>query len=105
MKLNRLESTTQHISHDAVERAEHVSAAGVRRVEAMEGVEGDRQRSLQQDIAAFDPKAIGPFEGRERTLEDARQVAAQLSLLGNSANGLLKLRALSVACKRIDDEA
>jgi hypothetical protein len=105
MKLNRLESTTQHISHDAVERVEHVSAAGIRRVEAMEGIEGDRQRSLQQDMAEFDPKAIGPFEGSERALKDARQVAAQLTLLGNSANGLLKLRALSVARQRIDDEA
>lgn len=105
MKLNRLESTTQRISRDAVERVEHVSAAAVRRVEAAEGVEGDRQRSLQQDIAEFDAKAVGPFEGREYTRQEARQAAAQLTLLGNSANGLLKLRALSVACQRVDDEA
>ena len=105
MKLSRLESTTQHHSQDAIERARHVAGESVRRVEALEGVEGDHQRSLQQEIADFDVRAIGPFEGREHVLQDARKVAAELTLLGNDRSGLVKLRALSLHCSRIDDKA
>ena len=105
MKLSRLESTTQHHSQDAIERARHVAGESVRRVEALEGVEGDRQRSLQQELADFDPRAIGSFEGSEHMLQDARRVAAELTLLGSNRNGLLKLQALSLHCSRIDDQA
>lgn len=105
MKLSRLESTTQSHSPEAVERGRQLAGERVRRVEAMEGAEGDRQRSLQQEIAAADPKASGPFAGAEHVLEDAKEVAAQLTLLGTSASGLLKLRALSMPVERIDDKA
>ena len=105
MKLNRLESTTQHHSQDAIERGRHVADESVRRVEALEGIEGDRQRSLQQEIAEFDPRAIGPFQGSEHMLEDARQVAAELTLLGPNRSGLVKLQGLSLPCSRIDDKA
>ena len=105
MKLSRLESTTQQHSQDAIERARHVAGERVRRVEALAGVEGDHQRSLQQEIADFDVRAIGPFEGREHVLQDARKVAAELTLLGKDRSGLVKLRALSLLCSRIDDKA
>jgi hypothetical protein len=105
MKLTRLGSTTQHLSAQTVERARHAAPDLVTRVEAMEGIEGDRQRSLQQEIAEVDPRASGPFEGEAHHLADARQVAAQLTLLGSSATGLLRLRQLSLAFPRIDDKA
>jgi len=104
MKLSRLESTTQSHSQDAIERARHVAGESVRRVEALEGVEGDRQRSLQQELADFDPRAIGSFERDERMLQDARQVAAELALLGSNVSGVVKLPALGLPCSRIDDE-
>ncbi len=104
MKLSRLESTTQRHSPDAIERARHVAGESVRRVEALEGVEGDRQRSLQQEIADFDPRVIASFEGGEHVLQDARQIAAELTLLGARRSGLVKLRALSLPCSRIDDK-
>lgn len=105
MKLSRLESTTQSHSPDVVERSRQPAAERVRRVEAMAGAEGDRQRSLQQEIATVDPQAVGPFAGAEHVLEDARAVAAELTLLGTSASGLLKLRVLSIPVERIDDKA
>lgn len=105
MKLTRLGSTTQHLSHETVERARRAALDLVTRVEAMEGVEGDRQRSLQQEIAEVDPRACGPFQGEAHHLADARQVAAQLALLGSSATGLIRLRNLSQALPRIDDKA
>ena len=46
MKLDRLSSTTQTLSPESRERARHVADETVLRVGAMEGVEGDRQRSL-----------------------------------------------------------
>lgn len=104
MKLSRLESTTQRHSQDAIERARQVAGESVRRVEALEGVEGDRQRSLQQEVADFDPRAIGSFEGDEQILQGARQLAAELTLLGSNRSGLVKLQTLSLPCSRIDDQ-
>jgi hypothetical protein len=105
MTLNRLASTTQKQLHDVVERAHQAPVDKVRRVEAMEGIAGDRQRSLQQEIADVDPSAVGPFKGGERILQETKLVATQLALLGNNASGLIKLRALSLARQRIDDKA
>ena len=90
MKLNHLESTTQKPSSQLVERPRQAPGEPARRVEAMEGLEADRQRSLQQDLAEFDPRAVGPFEGEERILKDAREVAAQLVLLGEAADVMIK---------------
>jgi hypothetical protein len=105
MTLNRLASTTQSRPTDAGERVRQTPADRIRRVEAMEVIAGDRQRSLQQEIAEVDPNAVGPFRGGERILQETRVVATQLTLLGSNASGLLKLRALSLARRRIDDKA
>ena len=105
MKLNRLDSTTQHHSQTALERVHHAASDDVRRVEAMEGVDSDRQRSLQQELAEVDPRALGPFCGSAHVLQDAREVAAQLTLLGGNVQGLVQLQALSLRYPRIDDEA
>ena len=105
MKLARLESTTQRHSQEAVERVGHAEAQRVRRVEAMEGVEGDRERSLQQEIAEIEAKAIGSFDGAEQIVEDARRVAEQLASLGDNARGLLRLNGLQQRVARVDDEA
>lgn len=90
MKLSRIESTTQHHSPEAVERASHAQAQQIRRVEALEAVVADRLRSLQQEMAEMDPRALGPFEGSERILEDTRHLAAQLSGLGSESSRLIK---------------
>ncbi len=90
MKLDRLSSTTQRISSESQERARHVADETVLRVGAMEGVEGDRQRSLQQELAEFDPKAVGGFDGADLIMANAHELALQLSLLGSAANTLVK---------------
>ena len=105
MKLARLESTTASPSRESRERAAAASAQPVRRVEAGEALSGDRERSLQQEVAEIEPKAIGDFEGGERIIEEARQLAACLTRLGDNAQGLVRLQALSQQIKRIDDEA
>lgn len=104
MKLERLDSTTQRHSRDAVERVRHADDETIRRVDALEGIESDRRRSLQQEINEYDARLIAPFEGREMVLEDARRVAAQLTLLGRNLNGLVRLRALSQPLASIDDK-
>jgi len=104
MKLSLLASTTRRHSQDAIERVRPVAGESVRRVEALEGAEGDRQRSLQQELADFDLRAIGSFAGGEHVLQDARQFAAALALLGSHCRGLIKLPALSLPCSRIDDQ-
>jgi hypothetical protein len=60
MKLDRLTSTTQQISPNAREHARLVAAGSIAQVAAMEGIEGDRQRSLQQEVAEFDQTGCWP---------------------------------------------
>lgn len=105
MKLSRLESTTQSHSRDSVERAEQAGAQQIRRVEALEGIEGDKERSLQQERAEVEALAIGDFSGGTRILEDARQVASEISLLGEDARSLLNLAGLSMKVVKVDDQA
>ncbi len=90
MKLSRLESTTQRHAPEAVERASHAQAQKIRRVEALEAVVADRQRSLQQEMAEMNPRAFGPFEGGERILEDARHLATRISHLDRESSRLIK---------------
>jgi len=78
MRLTRLSSTTQRPTQESIERVRHVDDERIRRVEVMEGVEGDRQRSLQQELAEIEPAALGDFHGEEKILQEARDVAAQL---------------------------
>ncbi len=90
MKLSRLSSTTQRPTQESIERVRHVDEERIRRVEAMEGVEGDRQRSLRQELAEVDPAATGDFHGEEKVLQEARDVAAQLLDLEVGTDSLIK---------------
>jgi len=105
MKLDRLTSTTQHLSPESRERARHVADESILRVGAMEGIEGDRQRSLQQELADFDPKAVGVFDGGDLIMATAHEVATQLSALGNAANSLIKTPDLRLLQSGIDASA
>ena len=98
-------STTQTLSPESRERARHVADETVLRVGAMEGVEGDRQRSLQQEISDFDQKAVGAFDGGELILAAAHDVATQLSTLGNAANSLVKTPDMRMLQTGIDAKA
>ena len=66
MKLPSLASTTQHPTRESVERVRHADEQ-VRRVELMEGVEGDRQRSLQQELAEIEPPPSPRSKDRSRS--------------------------------------
>lgn len=105
MKLDRLASTTQRLSQESIERARHVAGEQIRRVDALEGVEGDRQRSLQQEVSEIEPGAIGAFHGGEHVLQDAHDLAEQVAALGAAADHLIKPGSLPMAVKGIDDNA
>ena len=105
MKLYRLSSTTQRISQESVDRVRQAAAEGVRRVEMLEGIEGDRQRSLRQELAEIDPNAIGEFNGGEQLLKEAREVAYQLSELGESFEDLVKSDVVPRKLCGVDDKA
>lgn len=90
MKLTRLSSSTQRPTQESIERARHVDDERIRRVEVMEGIEGDRQRSLQQELAEVEPAAVGDFHGEEKVLQDARDVAAQLLEMDVGTDSLIK---------------
>lgn len=102
MKLSRLESSNPCRSSESGDHRHQLAGAQVRRVESPEAAEADRQRSLQQDLAEFDAKAVGPFAGGKRVLQAARELAAQLISLGEDGGSVI--RAGSAAGK-IDDKA
>ncbi|MCK6389831.1 MAG: hypothetical protein L6Q40_02235 [Azonexus sp.] len=105
MKLSRLESTTQRHSREAVARAEEAGEQQVRRVEPMEGLEGDKERSLQQERAEVEALAIGDFAGGPKMLEDARQLANELSELGDEARNLVNVAGVSPDLVKVDSQA
>ena len=105
MKLTRLSGTTQRLSQESVVRLHQAEMAGVRRVEALEGIEGDRQRTLQQELAEIEPAAIAAFQGDEHILEDARRLAAEVAALGPAADELIKPPALGKLLHGVDDQA
>jgi hypothetical protein len=90
MKIARLSSTTQRQTRESSERVRPVDDERIRRVEVMEGIEGDRQRTLMQEIAQIDPGAIGSFHGDERVQQEAREVAAQLLETDVGTDSLIK---------------
>jgi hypothetical protein len=105
MKLGRLDANAQHPSRDVVERVRHVADEVVWHIGAIEGVDADRRRSVQQEIAEIEQKAIGDFDGGERILADAKAVAEQVSRLGGEALHLVKPTALEGSFYRVDDKA
>jgi len=105
MKLNRLDSTTQHHFAGSAERVPHGVDEKVRRVEAAGGLEGDRQRSLQQEVAEFAGTSLPPLEDGEQILSRAREVAAQLTSLGAGAEALLRETVVMGSLGKVDDKA
>ena len=78
MKLDRLTSTTQSLPRETAERARE-GAVGVRwRVDAAQGADGDRERSLQQELEAGKAKRSGS-DDETQPLQEARAVAASLT--------------------------
>jgi hypothetical protein len=105
MKLTRLSSTTQRPSQESIDRQRQGDSVRVRRVELLEGIDGDRQRTLQQEMAEIEPGAIATFEGGEQILAGARQLAAQVAALGPAADELIKPASLGKLLPGVDDQA
>ena len=89
MKLERLTSTTHSISHDAAERARTAPVDDHRRVNASEGMDGDRERPLSQELAAADA-TVATEEGDQDARHEAQGVAAELVRLGNGAVRIMR---------------
>ena len=87
MKLERLTSTTETLTSEARERAR--AAAPEPRVEALEGLAGDRQRSLRQEFESIEALAIAEYGGQALQLATAQQVAADLLVVGRQGGQAL----------------
>lgn len=105
MKLDRLVSSTQRPARESIERLPHAADERIRRVDALEGVEPDRQRSLQQELSEVESGAIGAFKGGERVLEEVRSLASQVAALGQDAGRLIKAAPFAATAKGIDEMA
>ena len=105
MKLDRLTSTTAKPSQEALERGREAVAQDFRRVEASEGVDPDRQRSLQQELRAAHADSASVLKGEAQAAATARLVVQTLGQLGAQRQGLIALRGLSTVLPRIDEQA
>ena len=105
MKLTQLGNTTQRPVTAGSVRPHPADGERVRRVEALDASESDRQRSLQQEMAEIEAEAIADFAGGDKILQDARAVAEQLAALGAAADELIKPAALPVGLRGVDDQA
>ncbi len=104
MKLDRLTSTTQSLPRETAERARE-GAVGVRwRVDAAQGADGDRERSLQQELEAGKAKRSGS-DDETQPLQEARAVAASLVYLGDGVRGLLRPALAKPLASSVDTEA
>ncbi|HEX6734361.1 MAG TPA: hypothetical protein VF096_06080 [Azonexus sp.] len=93
----RLTSTTERYAHPALEQAP--VAGETRRVEAAEGLAGDRQRSLREELKAAEADVGGQVR------EDVHRVAAQLAGLPPEAQAKLTKTLLPNGFCVVDDEA
>lgn len=89
MKLPSLTASTPHLSQDAKELA-RAGGERIRRVEASEGLEGDRERSLQQELAEVEHAALSGLESDEHVRQEARDLAEQLSTLDAGLESLIR---------------
>ena len=78
MKSSRLLSTTDRYARPALERSPDVGELDVRRVEALNAIEGDRQRSLRQEMREADPQDRGNALGGLVGPPDVREVVEQV---------------------------
>jgi hypothetical protein len=105
MKLDRLTSQSPRHSQESIEWVRPAPGERIRRIDALEGADGDRQRSLQQEMSEIEAGAIGTFNGGAHVLQDAHDLALQVTALGAAADQLIKPGLLPMAAKGIDDLA
>lgn len=121
MKLERLTSTSPTLTREAAQRARSVADESHWHVGPAEGVEADRQRSLQQELALAETARRSPGrpdDGRHdfpadddsagaatQARETAEQVAEQLTALGDRADALLRADLPLLPSLSIDDRA
>lgn len=86
MKPARLESTTDRYARPALERSSDAGEHDVRRVEALDAIEGDRQRSVRQEMREADPGG--------GTSREAHEVVEQIAGLSPEKRALLTRPAL-----------
>lgn len=104
MKLAPLPSGARKQAYSSLASLSHMVENKVHRVEALDSSSPDRKRSLQDEMAEIEPNAIGLFHGNERILQNARELAAELSALSGHISTLVKPGNHLAQIHRIDDE-
>lgn len=94
MKSARLESTTDRYVRPALERSSDAGELEVRRVEALNAIEGDRKRSLRQEMREVDPQDRAGLAVDQDGHPDAREVVEQVAGLPPEKRAQLTRRAL-----------
>jgi hypothetical protein len=94
MKSARLESTTDRYARPTLERSADAGELDVRRVEALNAIEGDRKRSVRQEMREADPQERGVPTATQGRPPDAREVVEQVAGLPPDKRALLTRPAL-----------
>lgn len=98
MRLARLTSSSRRLPQEAAERAREGAGESRWRINAAEGTNPDRGRSLQEELEA----GKAPFPDApsgQAALREAREVAGKLVNMGSGAAALIKPQRPSVDTK------
>jgi hypothetical protein len=105
MKSGRLESTTDRYTRPALERSPDAGELDVRRVEALNAIEGDRKRSVRQEMREADPQDQAALAATQAGHPDAREVLEQVASLPPDKRALLTRPALPDGFCVVDEKA
>ncbi len=106
MKLNRFESASHHPSSgDMPERLAAAPGERIRRVEASDGLENQRQRSLRQELAG-QPEVPQEPAANDVVARQAHHLATQIIDLGPQADQLVQVSVIeNSGLHTVDDSA
>lgn len=105
MKPARLESTTDRYSRPALERATDAGELDVRRVEALNAIEGDRKRSVRQEMREADPQDGTALAVAQGVHPDARELVERVAGLSPEKRALLTKPGLPDGLCVVDEKA
>lgn len=105
MKIAPLSPASRPRSSQPVQERPQPHSQAVQALDAIEDIDPDRRRSLQEEISLVEPNVLGPFHGEAKVLEAAREVASELLSHATHSTDLIKPAFRFDLNDHIDDKA
>ena len=105
MKIAPLSPVSRPRSTTPAHERQEAHALAVQALDAIDDIDPDRRRSLQEEISLVEPNVLGPFHGEGKVLEAAREVASELLNAATHSAHLIKPAFHFNLNDHIDDKA